>query len=190
MLHRELNSTEAVEFVEWANDNYQANQPIDRDLWHPVIVKRCDEINDLHYTRRNQEVIDRALSRIFTDVLNRDLKGIEEILKWIPKHRLLRYIDSETAADKLVRVSNPFPLGGRMKTYKFWNPDYVSNYISSDVLDPHTCTAAELTQAETSGNISTNILLVDDKQADAIVELFTNETNYEAFRYGQVQEDV
>ena len=107
MLHRELNSIEEVEFVEWANDNYQANQPIDRELWHPVIVQRCDEINDSHYTRRNQEVIDRALSRIFTDVLNRDLNGIEEIIKWIPKHRLLRYIDSETAADHLVRVSNP-----------------------------------------------------------------------------------
>ena len=107
LLHRELNTIEEVEFVEWANDNYQANQPIDRELWHPVIVKRYDEINHLHYTRRNQEVIDRALSRIFTDVLNRDLKGIEKILQWIPKHRLLAYIDSETSADHLVRVSNP-----------------------------------------------------------------------------------
>ena len=107
MLHRELNSIEEVEFVEWANDNYQANQPIDRELWHPVIVKRCDEINHLHYTRRNQEVIDRALSRLFTDVIKRDLKGIEKILRWIPQHRLLAYIDSETAADHLVRVSNP-----------------------------------------------------------------------------------
>ena len=110
MLFRELNSVEEVEFVEWANDNYQANQPIDRELWHPVIVKRCDEINHLHYTRRNQEVIDRALSRLFTDVIKRDLKGIEKILRWIPQHRLLAYIDSETAADHLVRVSNPFPL--------------------------------------------------------------------------------
>jgi hypothetical protein len=110
MLHRILNSTEEVEFVKWADDNYVANEPIDRDLWHPVIVQRCDEINDLHYIRRNQEVIDRALSRLFTDVINRDLKGIEKILQWIPKHRLLAYIDSETAADHLVRVSNPFPL--------------------------------------------------------------------------------
>jgi len=110
MLHRELNSIEEVEFIQWANDNYQANQPIDRDLWHPVIVQRCDEINSIYYNRRNQAIIDRALSRIFTDVLNRDLKGIEKILQWIPKHRLLAYIDSETAADHLVRVSNPFPL--------------------------------------------------------------------------------
>jgi len=48
MLHRILNSVEEVEFIEWANDNYQANQPIDRELWHPVIVKRCDEINELN----------------------------------------------------------------------------------------------------------------------------------------------
>ena len=107
VLHRKLNSTEELEFIEWANDNYQANQPIDRDLWHPVIVQRCDEINDLHYTRRNQEVIDRALSQIFTDVINRDLTAIEEMLAFVPKKNLLAYIDAETAADHLVRVSNP-----------------------------------------------------------------------------------
>ena len=78
----------------------------------------------------------------------------------------------------------------KLKTYKFWNPGYVSNYISSDVIDPYTCTAAELTEAETNGNISTDILLIDDKQAEAIVQMFTNETNYEAFRYGEIKEDV
>ena len=189
MLHRELNSTEAVEFVEWANDNYQANQPIDRDLWHPVIVKRCDEINHLHYTRRNQAVIDRALSRLFTDVIKGDLKGIEKILQWIPQHRLLAYIDSETAADKLVRVSNPFPLEGRMKTYKFWNPSHVSDYLPNGI-DPHTCTAAELTKAEKDGSVSTRLLLIDDKQAEAIVRMFINETVYEDLRYEEIKEDV
>lgn len=107
MLHRELNSIEEVEFVEWANDNYQANQPIDRELWHPVIVQRCDEINSIYYDRRNQEVIDRAVSRIFTDVLKLDLKAIEEMLAFVPKKNLLDYIDAETAADHLLRVSNP-----------------------------------------------------------------------------------
>jgi len=110
MLHRELNTIEEVEFVEWANDNYQANQPIDRDLWHPVIVQRCDEINHLHYTRRNQEVIDRALSQIFVDVTTRDLTALEEMLAFVPKKNLLAYIDAESAADHLLRVSNPFPL--------------------------------------------------------------------------------
>ena len=113
LLHRELNSIEEVEFVEWANDNYQANQPIDRELWHPVIVRRCDEINSIYYNRRNQEVINRALSRIYTDVItsyseiDRDLKAIEEMLAFVPKKNLRDYIDAETAADHLVRVSNP-----------------------------------------------------------------------------------
>lgn len=78
----------------------------------------------------------------------------------------------------------------KLKTYKFWNPDHVSNYISADVIDPHTCTAAELTKAETSGNISTEILLVDDKQAEAIVRMFINETVYEDLRYEEIKEDV
>ena len=78
----------------------------------------------------------------------------------------------------------------KLKTYKFWNPDYVSKYISLDVIDPHTCTAAELAEAETNGNISTDILLIDDKQAEAIVRMFTNETNYEAFRYEEIKENV
>ena len=113
LLHRELNSIEEVEFVEWANDNYQANQPIDRELWHPVIVRRCDEINSIYYNRRNQEVINRALSRIYTDVItsyseiDRDLKAIEEMLAFVPKKNLRDYIDAETAADHLVGVSNP-----------------------------------------------------------------------------------
>ena len=77
-----------------------------------------------------------------------------------------------------------------MKTYKFWNPDYVSNYISSDVIDPHTCTAAELTKAETDGRLSTDILLIDDKQADAIVQMFVNESVYQDLRYEEIKEDV
>ena len=78
----------------------------------------------------------------------------------------------------------------KLKTYKFWNPDHVSKYIKSNVIDPHTCTAAELTKAETSGCISTEILLIDDKQADAIVRMFTNETVYEDLRYEEIKENV
>ena len=113
MLHRELNSVEELEFIEWANENYQVNELIDRELWHPVIVQRCDEINSIYYNRRNQEVINRALSRIYTDVItsyseiDRDLKAIEEMLAFVPKKNLLDYIDAETAADHLLRVSNP-----------------------------------------------------------------------------------
>ena len=45
MIFRELNSAEAVEFIDWANDNYTAGDDIDRDLWHPVVVRQCDRIN-------------------------------------------------------------------------------------------------------------------------------------------------
>ena len=193
MLHRILNSIEEVEFVEWANDNYQANQTIDRDLWHPVIVQRCDEINSIYYNRRNQEVIDRALSRLFTDVIKRDLKAIEEMLSFVPKQNLLAYIDAESAADHLLRVSNPFPVEGRMKNYKFWNPEHVDKYlelVQQGSIDSRTCTAAELTKAEADGKISTEILLIDDKQADAIVQMFINETVYEDLRYEEIKEDV
>ena len=77
-----------------------------------------------------------------------------------------------------------------MKTYKFLNPDHVSKYIGSNVIDPHTCTAAELTKAEANGRISTEILLIDDKQAEAIVRMFTNETVYEDLRYEEIKENV
>jgi len=77
----------------------------------------------------------------------------------------------------------------KLKTYKFWNPSHVSDYLPN-VIDPHTCTAAELTKAETSRCISTEILLVDDKQAEAIVRMFINETVYEDLRYEEIKEDV
>jgi len=77
----------------------------------------------------------------------------------------------------------------KLKTYKFWNPSHVSDYLPN-VIDPHTCTAAELTKAETSGCISTEIFLVDDKQAEAIVRMFINETVYEDLRYEEIKEDV
>ena len=82
-----------------------------------------------------------------------------------------------------------------MKTYKFWNPDHVVNYLRTNVIDPHTCTAAELTKVETDtfhghGRISTDILLIDDKQAEAVRTLFLNETVYEELRYEDIKEDV
>ena len=45
MIFRELNQAEAVEFIDWANDNYKPGEDIDRDLWHPVVVRQCDRIN-------------------------------------------------------------------------------------------------------------------------------------------------
>ena len=82
-----------------------------------------------------------------------------------------------------------------MKTYKFWNPSHVINYLRTNVIDPHTCTAAELTKVETDtfhghGRISTDILLIDDKQAAAVRTLFLNETVYEELRYEEIKEDV
>ena len=77
----------------------------------------------------------------------------------------------------------------KLKTYKFWNPSHVSDYLPN-AIDPHTCTAAELTKAEANGRISTEILLIDDKQAEAIVRMFTNETVYEDLRYEEIKENV
>tara|TARA_B110000908_G_scaffold21056_1_gene23667 strand:- start:231 stop:461 length:231 start_codon:yes stop_codon:yes gene_type:complete len=76
-----------------------------------------------------------------------------------------------------------------MKTYKFWNPEHVDKYLAH-VIDSQTCTAAELTKAETDGRLSTDILLIDDKQADAIVQMFVNESVYQDLRYEEIKEDV
>ena len=81
----------------------------------------------------------------------------------------------------------------KLKTYKFWNPEHVDHFLEltqGASINPQTCTAAELTKAETDGRLSTDILLIDDKQAEAIVRMFTNETNYEAFRYEEIKENV
>ena len=77
----------------------------------------------------------------------------------------------------------------KLKTYKFWNPSHVSDYLPNGI-DPHTCTAAELTKAEKDGSVSTRLLLIDDKQAEAIVRMFINETVYEDLRYEEIKEDV
>ena len=77
----------------------------------------------------------------------------------------------------------------KLKTYKFWNPDHVDNFLAH-VIDSQTCTAAELTKAEIDGKLSTDILLVDDKQADAIVQMFINETVYADLRYEEIKENV
>jgi hypothetical protein len=81
----------------------------------------------------------------------------------------------------------------KLKTYKFWNPEHVDRFIEltqGASIDPQTCTAAELTKAEADGKISTDILLIDDKQADAIVQMFINESVYADFRYEEIKENV
>ena len=45
MIFRDLDQTEAREFRQWAIANYNPGDPIDRELWHPVIVATCDAIN-------------------------------------------------------------------------------------------------------------------------------------------------
>ena len=77
----------------------------------------------------------------------------------------------------------------KLKTYKFWNPSHVSDYLPN-VIDPHTCTAAELTKAEKDGSVSTRLLLIDDKQAAAIAEMFINESVYAELRYEEIKEDL
>lgn len=104
-------------------------------------------------------------------------------------HELIEMFDDKIHEVKL-ELEKLEPRKTKLKAYKFWNPGYVSNYISSDVIDPYTCTAAELTKAETNGNISTDILLVDDKQAAAIAEMFINESVYAELRYEEIKENV
>ena len=78
----------------------------------------------------------------------------------------------------------------KLKTYKFWNPSHVSDYLPN-VIDPHTCTAAELTKAEKGGGgVSTRLLVIDDKQAAAIAEMFINESVYAELRYEEIKENV
>lgn len=81
----------------------------------------------------------------------------------------------------------------KLKTYKFWNPEHVDHFLEltqGASINPQTCTAAELAKVEADGKISTDILLVDDKQADAIVQMFINESVYEDLRYEEIKEDV
>lgn len=42
---RELDETEEQEFRQWARDNYQPGQPIEK-LWHPVVRDECALINE------------------------------------------------------------------------------------------------------------------------------------------------
>ena len=79
------------------------------------------------------------------------------------------------------------------KTYKFWNPERVDHFLElrqGASINPYTCTAAELTKAEADGKMSTDILLIDDKQADAIVQMFINESVYADLCYEEIKEDV
>mgnify|MGYP003660757856 CR=1 FL=1 len=81
----------------------------------------------------------------------------------------------------------------KLKTYKFWNPERVDHFLElrqGASINPYTCTAAELTKAEADGKMSTDILLIDDKQADAIVQMFINESVYADLRYEEIKGDV
>jgi|TARA_R110000803_G_scaffold104109_1_gene172286 hypothetical protein len=81
----------------------------------------------------------------------------------------------------------------KLKTYKFWNPERVDHFLElrqGASINPYTCTAAELTKAEADGKMSTDILLIDDKQADAIVQMFINESVYADLCYEEIKENV
>jgi hypothetical protein len=45
MLFRELDRAEVMEFKQWARDFYLIGEPINRELWHPVVVAECDLMN-------------------------------------------------------------------------------------------------------------------------------------------------
>jgi hypothetical protein len=66
------------------------------------------------------------------------------------------------------------------------------NDYQNGLVDGHTCTAEELTISEglNNGATSTTLKLDNDKQADAIVQMFINETVYEDLRYEEIKEDV
>jgi len=76
-----------------------------------------------------------------------------------------------------------------MKTFKFWNPDMVTEYQPG--INGYDCTAAELSAAEdiNNGSTSTDLLLVDAQAADDIIELILNETNVD-MRYEEIKEDL
>lgn len=108
-------------------------------------------------------------------------------------HELIEMFDDKIHEVKL-ELEKLEPRKTKLKAYKFWNPSHAINYLPN-VIDPHTCTAAELTKVETDtfhghGRISTDILLIDDKQAEAVRTLFLNETVYEELRYEEIKEDV
>jgi hypothetical protein len=78
-----------------------------------------------------------------------------------------------------------------MKTYKFWNPSLVNDY-QNGLVDGYTCTAEELTISEdlNNGATSTTLKLDNDKQADAIVQVFVQESVCGDLRYEEIKEDV
>ena len=45
ILFRELDDSEAQEFQEWARANHKPGDPIEREIWHPVVVAECELID-------------------------------------------------------------------------------------------------------------------------------------------------
>ncbi len=45
MQFRSLSPEEVADFRNWADWNHRAGDPINVELWHPVVVKRCREID-------------------------------------------------------------------------------------------------------------------------------------------------
>ena len=43
-MFRELNNKEALEFRNWARENYEIGSPIS-SLWHPIVRDECDIMN-------------------------------------------------------------------------------------------------------------------------------------------------
>ena len=50
VLFRELDDTEVQEFQEWARANHKPGDPIEREIWHPVLVAECELIDSGTFT--------------------------------------------------------------------------------------------------------------------------------------------
>jgi len=44
-IFRNLNKEEIKEFKQWARDNHKAGDHFDENLWHPVVIAECKQID-------------------------------------------------------------------------------------------------------------------------------------------------
>jgi hypothetical protein len=95
-LFRELNPAEEREFRQYIRDEYAANytpgepMKVERDIWHPVCVEECDEIN------QQAARADMALTRIRRDLRSSTREPSPELLTLLfsaSRDKLNQFID-------------------------------------------------------------------------------------------------
>ena len=57
ILFRELGDAEIAEFKAYARENHKAGDPIEREIWHPVIVEECELIDREAITGEGRRII-------------------------------------------------------------------------------------------------------------------------------------